>query len=320
MINQSPSTQVATKRSKTKSATTRRQKAAALSKGTATVGGLNIFLVAEQAAFHRIGEPYPLIGRGAATRLANRRLLKMAARMRSLEARRRVNESEPAVRSEIKRLVAAGAVIGPGIEEVLTDILAGRMKGAGTSKLPVQVVFAAVAGQVDRIGVKPSKLPVQIVTLPPIEKQRLTAQDLVDRSPIRRIDPVVEKLQKRTVDAVLNGASWVTSKEVGTRADSNAANKHALASRLLKERRVFAIERAGRKEFPDYAFDPLGNPIPAMREVLGILAGYSSFRLASWFESKSSRLGGRRPREVLVTDPQAVIAAARGHMLGPVHG
>lgn len=297
MINQSPSTQVATKRSKTKSATTRRQKAAALSKGMATTGGLNIFLLAEVSALHRIGEPYPLIGRGTATRLANRRLLKKAAQMRRLEARRRANESDPGVRSEIKRLVAAGAVIGPGIEEVLAKILASRVKGAG-----------------------PSRLPVQLVTLAPIEGQRLTAQDLVDSSPIRRIDPVVEKLQKRTVDAVLSGASWATSKEVGTRADANAANKHALASRLLKDGRVFAIERAGHKEFPDYAFDPLGNPVPAMREVLGILAGYSPFRLASWFESRSSRLGGRRPREILATDPQAVIAAARAHMLGPVHG
>lgn len=295
MINQSPSIQVAKKRSKTKSATTRRQMAAA--PGTATAGGLNIFLLAEVSALHRIGEPYPLIGRGTATRLANRRLLKKAAQMRRLEARRRANESDPGVRSEIKRLVAAGAVIGPGIEEVLAKILAGRVKGAG-----------------------PSRLPVQLVTLAPIEEQRLAAQDLVDSSPIRRIDPVVEKLQKRTVDAVLNGASWATSKEVGTRADANAANKHALASRLLKDGRVFAIERAGHKEFPDYAFDPLGNPVPAMREVLGILTGYSPFRLASWFESRSSRLGGRRPREVLATDPEAVIAAARAHLLGPVHG
>ena len=295
MISQSPSIQVAKKRSKTKSATTRRQMAAA--PGTATAGGLNIFLLAEVSALRRIGEPYPLIGRGTATRLANRRLLKKAAQMRRLEARRRANESDPDVRSEIKRLVAAGAVIGPGIEEVLAKILAGRVKGVG-----------------------PSRLPVQLLTLAPIEEQRLAAQDLVDSSPIRRIDPVVEKLQKRTVDAVLNGASWATSKEVGARADANAANKHALASRLLKDRRVFAIERAGRKEFPDYAFDPLGNPVPAMREVLGILAGYSPFRLASWFESRSSRLGGRRPREVLATNPAAVIAAARAHLLGPVHG
>lgn len=158
------------------------------------------------------------------------------------------------------------------------------------------------------------------VTLPPIEEQHLVAQYLMDETPIRRMDPVVEKLQRRTVDAVLNGASWLTSREVGARAAPNAANKHALASRLLKEGRVFAIERAGRKEFPDYVFDPLGNPLPVVREVLSILDGYTPFRLASWFESKSARLAGRRPREVLATDPDAVIVAAREHLQGPVHG
>lgn len=134
------------------------------------------------------------------------------------------------------------------------------------------------------------------------------------------IDPVPERLQQRAVSAVLNGTVWLTPTVVGARVDPKAANKHALASRLLKEGRVFAIERGGHNEFPSYAFDSQGNPIPAMREVLGILAGYSPFRLTSWFESTSSQLGGRRPREVLATDPESVIAAARAHLTGPVHG
>lgn len=147
-----------------------------------------------------------------------------------------------------------------------------------------------------------------------------SAQALVDQAPIRREDPVTRRLQERAVNAVLNGTAWLTSTEVGTRASPMARNKHALASRLLKEGRVFAIERAGHKEFPVYAFDPLGNPIPALREVLAVLEGYSPFRLASWFESTSSRLGGRRPRELLDTDPDAVIAAARAQVEGPLHG
>ena len=200
-------------------------------------------------------------------------------------------------KERLKRVFATGAVVGSDrVSEVIVDALASQMKLKAARSF---------------------KLPVEVDALSPSEQQHLVAQSLMDESPIRRIDPVVEKLQRRTVDAVLNGASWLTSKEVGTRADPNAANKHALASRLLKEGRVFAIERAGRKEFPDYAFDPLGNPLPAVREVLGILEGYSPFRLASWFESRSARLAGRRPREVLATDPDAVIVAARAHLQGP---
>lgn len=145
-------------------------------------------------------------------------------------------------------------------------------------------------------------------------------QEMVDNAPIRRMDPLEEKLQKRAIDAVLNGTAWMTSKEVGARVDPTAANKHAQASRWLREKRIFAIERANVKEFPSYAFDPLGNPVQELREILAILDGYSPFRVASWFESTSSQLDGRRPRELLGTNPAAVIEAARAHVQGPVHG
>jgi hypothetical protein len=47
---------------------------------------------------------------------------------------------------------------------------------------------------------------------------------------------------------------------------------------------------------------------------------YPSLRLAAWFESTNSMLGGRRPREVIGDDPKLVIEAARDHLIGPVHG
>lgn len=152
------------------------------------------------------------------------------------------------------------------------------------------------------------------------ERAPMPVQYMIDQSPIRRADPLIEKLQQRAVEQVLNGTTWLTSKEVSDQADPEAKNKHALAHRLLGQRRVFAINRRNQKEFPRYQFDPLGQPIDAVAKVLEIFQGYTPFRIASWFESTSSELGGRRPREVLADNPAAVIEAAAAHVRGATHG
>lgn len=145
-------------------------------------------------------------------------------------------------------------------------------------------------------------------------------QTMVDQGSIKRADPLLAKLQQKGVHDVLNGTDWLTSKDVGARADPSAKNKHSLASRWLKENRVFAIYRRGQNEFPEYQFDPLGQPIDAVGKVLEIFTGYSPFRVAAWFESASSELDARRPRELISEDPSAVIDAAAAHVRGAVHG
>ena len=145
-------------------------------------------------------------------------------------------------------------------------------------------------------------------------------QQILDTTPIRHATPAMTRARERAVRMVLDGTAWSTAREVGERADLNAKNKHALASRLVKERRVFTLERGGVNEFPDYQFDAQGNPVLVMRDVLKIFAGYSPFRIASWFESTSSALGGRRPREMLADHPDQVVAAAKRDAKGPQHG
>lgn len=147
-----------------------------------------------------------------------------------------------------------------------------------------------------------------------------SVQAAIDATPVARPDPLRVKLEQRAIDAVLGGAPWLTSQEVGLKANPAAANPHAVASRWLKEGKIFAIERAGQKLFPSYVFDPLGVPHAAVKTVSTLLDGYTPFRLAAWFESTSAALAGARPRELLAQDPQAVIAAASAHAQGPLHG
>lgn len=148
------------------------------------------------------------------------------------------------------------------------------------------------------------------------------ATEILEQTPIRLHDPVYERLLRRGASAVLNGTEWLTSAEVDALAPgaSQRSNAHARANRMLAERRVFAIEHGGRKRYPRYAFDALGTPYPVVREVLLAFGDAAPLRVASWFESASVALDGRRPRELVDSDPAAVVRAAQEHVQGPVHG
>lgn len=154
----------------------------------------------------------------------------------------------------------------------------------------------------------------------PFMDERQTTQALVDATPIQGLDPVKEKLRRRGVEAVLSGTEWLKTKEVGERAAPHAGNKHSQVSRWQQAGKIFAIERAGVKYYPNYIFDALGNPIPEVQELLTVFKDYTPFRIASWFESTSSILNAKRPREVIGTDPKAVVAAAKVHIQGVLHG
>ncbi|WP_322032854.1 hypothetical protein [Paraburkholderia sp. J76] len=129
------------------------------------------------------------------------------------------------------------------------------------------------------------------------------------------IDPSSE-----AVAAVINGTEWLTAETVGRRHDPEATDLLAVTNQWQKESRIFAVELAGQPLYPAYLFDETGNPIPEVAEILGVFAGYSPFRIAAWFESTCGMLHGKRPREVLTSDAKAAVAAAKDHVVGPVHG
>ena len=152
------------------------------------------------------------------------------------------------------------------------------------------------------------------------ELERQSIQQLVDEVEPRRPTATRIDLEKRAIDAVLQGTEWSSAAEIGQRLDAKAANPHAAVSRWQQSGRIFGIDHRGKKIYPAYIFDATWQPLPAVKKVLAILGDYSPFRVAAWFESTNSFLGGMRPREVIASAPEAVIAAADDHKVGAVHG
>jgi hypothetical protein len=145
-------------------------------------------------------------------------------------------------------------------------------------------------------------------------------QELADAIELRRPAATRIELERRAIEAIMNGSEWRSAAEIGRLLDPEAVNPHAAVSRWQASGRIFGIDHRGRKMYPAYIFDATWQPLPAVKKVLSTLADYSPFKLAAWFESTNSSLGGRRPRELVARDPDAVLAAAKDQLVGAVHG
>lgn len=145
-------------------------------------------------------------------------------------------------------------------------------------------------------------------------------QQLINKADLRRTDERREAMRAATVNAILQNSEWLTATQLSDIINPALKNKHAKASRFLKDKRVFALLKDGEYIYPRYQFDATGQPIPVVEQVLKVFDGYTSFRIAAWFESTSSALNGKRPREVLELMSNDVLAAAVEHARGPMHG
>jgi hypothetical protein len=154
------------------------------------------------------------------------------------------------------------------------------------------------------------------------EMESTSDKDLIDQAQVhvRQSAPTRLDLEQRASDRVLQGVEWSTATEIKERLMLGTADPHRAASNWTEVCAVFGIEHGGRKIYPAYVFDTSLQPLPAVRTVLEIFKYYEPIRIAAWFESTNAFLGGRRPREVIGTDPDAVVVAAREHRTGPVHG
>ena len=116
---------------------------------------------------------------------------------------------------------------------------------------------------------------------------------------------------------VLNEFGHFTAEQLAQANRSQASNRAALADNWRKRRQVFAVphpDRAARERdvYPAFQFED-HKPIRAVHDVLQAFGAQKApWKLALWFTSNNGWLpGSARPVDLLTTDAQAVIGAAR---------
>ena len=123
--------------------------------------------------------------------------------------------------------------------------------------------------------------------------------------------------------AVLESGDWVNAAELAQLAQLSTANPSAQPNKWKKGGRIFAIHHNGVDYFPAYGLnkDEDFRPLKALAQVIEVFEGKKNgWGMAFWFMSANSYLGGKRPQDLLTTDPDRVIAAALDEVQGVAHG
>jgi predicted phosphodiesterase len=100
---------------------------------------------------------------------------------------------------------------------------------------------------------------------------------------------------------ILSSQAWITA----DRLDGS------LLAAWKNEGRIFAINNDGVDLYPNYGLEANpARPLPAMKQVLESFSLRDPWEIAFWFDSASSYLDGRRPQDLIATEPDKVVAAA----------
>lgn len=118
------------------------------------------------------------------------------------------------------------------------------------------------------------------------------------------------RMQAEAREAFLKDVALLGSADVGELLGSKAQNTSAMASRLKREGKLFAITYRGVDLYPA-AQIVNGQPSPAIPQILEAFSGDSPWAVALWLNAPSGWLGGKRPLDSLATEPDRVVRAAR---------
>ena len=125
--------------------------------------------------------------------------------------------------------------------------------------------------------------------------------------------PAVLQARRNTAArvALIEEFGLLTSADVAELNQSQATNRAALASRWKGEERIFSVPYQGKDYFPGFQFGPDGRPREIVAEVLAALGAARGWQTALWFAAGNGYLNGRRPVDLLDSQPDAVTEAAR---------
>lgn len=158
-----------------------------------------------------------------------------------------------------------------------------------------------------------------------VRERRL--EEMVDFMAARMLAPsaveleMAQRLAHRHV-RILNEFGYFTAEQLADANGSQASNRAALADNWRKRHQVFAVphpDKVARERdvYPAFQFEA-GKPIKVVQEVLEAFGGHKTpWKLALWFTSNNGGLpGSARPVDLLASDPDAVVQAARGDAEG----
>jgi hypothetical protein len=156
-------------------------------------------------------------------------------------------------------------------------------------------------------------------------QSRQTIDALVDILTPREVaSPLVMRQARAIIRArkgVLDSGDFLTRAQVAEAAGLSGKNLSSQLHKWEAAGQIFALKHYNLHYYPSYGLDQESfQPLGGMAPTLEVFKDYKdSWGLAYWFLSANGLLGGRRPKDVLATDPQSVLEAARREVEEIVH-
>lgn len=144
--------------------------------------------------------------------------------------------------------------------------------------------------------------------------------DTVQSVLVRERDASMLRAARR---AVFEACDWLTAEQVVGIACLDASGSPVRPDCWIAEGQIFSVRYGQHDYFPAYGLDPGREyrPIAALADVLQVFdSTKDGWHLAYWFASVNSYLRGKRPLDLLATEPGRVIVAAQEEARGVWHG
>lgn len=186
-----------------------------------------------------------------------------------------------------------------------TDAIAAAMKAAITSLITAFPADASPAVLQDNANAT--------AAVPQEKGQRTGEQTERER---RR-----EERLARLNAAILDDAVWLTANDLSKKAGFSSTNPSAGPNRWKSSGKIFAIQLQGKDFYPEYALDEGFHPLPIVKKILSMFGERkTAWGLATWFGVDNGWLGGRKPKDMLLSAPEQVLLAAKEETSRATHG
>jgi hypothetical protein len=151
---------------------------------------------------------------------------------------------------------------------------------------------------------------------------RAYAEDLAENTPLSEGLQIEAEMTARAQVRVVESHQFLRAADISKLAAGSVKNPSGALNRWKQRRQIFAIEMKGIDYYPIYALSPEDGykPYAEMSDILEVLREKTPWGFAFWFESSNGYLGGRSPRELMKSERQAVLAAAKNEAVGIQHG
>jgi len=151
---------------------------------------------------------------------------------------------------------------------------------------------------------------------------RAYAEDFAENTPLPEALQIEAEMTARAQARVLKSNQFLRATDISKLVAGAVKNPSGALNRWKQKHQIFAIEMKGVDYYPIYALSPEDGykPYTEMSDILEVLNLKTSWGLAFWFDSSNGYLGRRTPRELMKSDRQAVLAAAKNEAVGIQHG